>query len=250
MVFLYFPCMFNGFPPFSLFESMVFPQFSLFFISHTFLIVPFFYLFSFIFFVSFLHVFSFIFRGFPSVFLHVPYLFLVFSFFVHWFSLVSLTFPLFFHPFSLFFHFIVFLYFHDCFLVFLWFSLIFLHWFSFIFLTVHLLSIGFPCFSIDFIINCPNQFRVFHWPWCSLLFIGFPLFPNFFVVFHWCSSSPISPSSFHQLFMLIIANIALLVLVAVAIAVVDLRHDGFKVESGRGVGGEGAAASPQGVGRI
>ena len=50
--------------------------------------------------------------------------------------------------------------------------------------------------------------------------------------------------------MLFIAVVALLVLVAAAIAVVDLRHDDFKIKSGRGVEGEGAAPPPQGVGRI
>ena len=101
----------------------------------------------------------------------------------------------------------------------------------------------FLVFPFVFIIDFPNQFRVFHWPWFSLFFIGFPQFPHFFVFVHWFFLRLPLVLHFHHLFQLFVAIVALLVLAA-AIAVVDRRHDGFKIKkAGKGLGG-GRSASP------
>ena len=138
LFFLNFPCFFIGCP---VFFPICFPSFSLFF-SLVFLNFPYFF--------SLLLMFFFVRSS----------RFLYFSIIVPCFSLVFIQFPNL--PFG----------FH-------WFSDVLLKEafaqnkqtispFSFIF------SIGFPCFSMGFIINFPNRFRVFHWPWFSLFFINFP----------------------------------------------------------------------------
>ena len=48
-----------------------------------------------------------------------------------------------------------------------------------------------------------------------------------------------------MLFIAVVARLLVLVAIAAAIAVVDLRHDGFKIKSGRVVGGRAQRLPPK-----
>ena len=163
--------------------------------------------------------------GFPMVFLYFSHIFnglppfalLAFIFlFCHWFPTFSSLFP--------------------C--------------FPLVFLRVPCFLIGFPAGSVPLVfILFPNVVVVFHCPWFSVVFDWFSFYsPNFFVVlFHWF------PSLSHQSFFICISCsccslLLLLFLFLLLLLLLTWGMVALKIESSRGVGGEGAAPPPKALG--